>query len=266
MPFLVIVPHGGTTIPEELAEYPQVDDFDIFFDSDACANLIFNFDNEVLACLQTSISRLFVDLDRSFMEVPPASLDGIIKKATSRGKPIFLGEEFPDDIAISALVKRYHVPFYETIRKIIATGDVRCVIECHTMMSVGPSNSDDTGNPRPLISVQNIVHNSKGMVTTAPEGMAEVLLRILSREFRGEQETVTERFMLNAPMFKGNLLKTFGTGNIPMLRVSLSRALFFTEEFLNLNEMKVDEKRIQELRRRVVRAFRLFCERVLNRL
>lgn len=265
MPFLVIVPHGGTIIPEELEEYPRVGDFDIFYESDACANQIFDLKGETLACLQTSVSRLFVDLDRSFTEVPPASDDGVIKKTTSRGKPIFDGDIFPDDIAISALIRRYHLPFYEAIKKILATGEVRFVIECHTMMSVGASHSEDAGKPRPLVSVQNLMNNAKGLSETAPTRMAEELLRILSREFRREEDTVAERFTLNAPMFKGNLLKTFGLGKVPMTRLSLSRALFFTEDFLNLNELKVDERRIQELRQKVLRALQLFAERFFKR-
>lgn len=265
MPFLVIVPHGGTIIPEELEGYPRVGKFDIFYESDACANQIFNFKGEVLACLNTSVSRLFVDLDRSFAEVPPASEDGVIKKTTSRGKSIFNGDDFPDDIAISALIRRYHVPFYDTIKKILATGEVRFLLDCHTMMSVGTSCSEDAGKPRPLVSVQNVLNNAKGISETAPMQMAEELLRILSREFRREEDTVAERFTLNSPMFKGNLLKTFGLGKVPMMRLSLSRALFFTEDFLNLNEMKVDEYRIGELRRRVLRALQLFSERFFVR-
>ncbi len=261
MPFLVIVPHGGTTIPEELEEYPRVGKFDVFYESDACANQIFNLEGEVRACLYTHVSRLFVDLDRSFAEVPPACVDGIIKKNTSRGKPIFDGDDFPDEIAITALIKRYHVPFYNAITKFLATGEVRFVLECHTMMSVGASYSSDAGKPRPLVSVQNCIHNTKGMSETAPMKMAEELLRILSREFRREENTVAERFSLNAPMFKGNILKTFGVGKVPMMRLSLSRALFFTEDFLDLKEMKVDEHRIRELRRKVLRTLRLFSER-----
>ncbi len=261
MPILVIVPHGGTIIPEELEDYPRVAKFDIFYESDACANQIFDFNEEVLGCLHASVSRLFVDLDRSFADVPPSLADGVIKKTTSRGKQIFEGDDFPDDIAISALIRRYHLPFYDAIKKVLATGEVRFVIECHTMMSVGGLFSEDAGKPRPLISVQNIMNNAKGMIETAPMQMAEEFLRILSREFRREEDTVVERFTLNAPMFKGNLLKTFGTGNVPMMRLSLSRALYFTEEYLNLNEMKVDERRIHDLRQRVSRALQLFLKR-----
>lgn len=265
MPFLIIIPHGGTIIPEELVEYPQVGEFDILYESDACANQIFDLKEEVLACIKSPVSRLFVDLDRSFVEVPPASMDGVIKKTTSRGAPVYAGDDFPDDIAISAIIRRYHIPFYDAIKKIIETGEVRFIIECHTMMSVGPSNSDDAGKPRPLVSIQNLVNNAKGMCETAPKEMAEELLRIIAREFRSEEDTVAERFTINTPMFRGNILKTFGQGKVPMLRLSLSRAMFFTESFLNLNEMKVDESRIRELRRRVVRVLRLFSERFHKR-
>ena len=79
LPILIIIPHGGRTIPDELSGYEQIDDFGIFIESDAYANELFNFDN-IYYKINTHISRLFVDLDRPHSMLPPQFPDGILKK------------------------------------------------------------------------------------------------------------------------------------------------------------------------------------------
>ena len=81
LPILLIIPHGGRQVPDELSGYEQIDEFGIFIESDVYANEIFNFDNTITK-VSTVISRLFVDCDRSPKMIPPLSEDedGVIKK------------------------------------------------------------------------------------------------------------------------------------------------------------------------------------------
>ncbi|MCX7678384.1 MAG: N-formylglutamate amidohydrolase [Spirochaetes bacterium] len=262
IPFLIIVPHGGIQIPDELREYTAISDFDLLLNSDAFANDIFNFEDKVFECICASISRLFVDLDRSLLEVPPAHNDGVIKKLSTFGKPIYKENNFPDEIAISAIIQRYYIPFYERINNFINRRKIKCIIECHTMMPVAPASAPDAGKPRPLLSVQNTIQNSKGIVHTAPMEVAEEFLRILAHQFRKEANTVTERFTLNSPSFRGNLLKTFGSAAVPMIRLSVSRSLYFTDEFLDLNKMSIEKYRLISLQQKFLQSIELFYRSV----
>ena len=98
--------------------------------------------------IDTGISHMFVDLDMPSSMVPPKSSHGIMKTESISGKKIFREDIFPDQVALSNILKRYYSPFHNTIKKIIATGEIKFIIECHTMMPVGPRNSFDAGKPR----------------------------------------------------------------------------------------------------------------------
>ena len=119
IPVLIIIPHGGTKIPEELSGYERLNDFDLLHESDACANEIFSFRDEAGALVDTYISRLFVDMDRDPLSLPAMDGDGMLKKRTSQGTDVFDEGTFPDEIAIAALVRRYHVPFHDTVAKVL---------------------------------------------------------------------------------------------------------------------------------------------------
>jgi len=264
LPVLIIVPHGGSQVPEELSGYEALSDFDLLYESDVCANAIFSFREEALAQVDTYISRLFIDMDRSFREPPPVPGDGVMKSSTSQGKPVFGDKTCPDEIAVAAMVKRYYTPFHEAIGKIIATGDIGLILNCHTMMAVGPAGAADAGLPRPLVSVQSSVMTKKGVVETAPRALALDLLEALGREFQGEDSTVARRFAHNEPSFRGHCLAAYGLSGIPMLRVSLSRALFFNDRYFSYEYLKVDPLRIEEIRGRVWKAVDRFCSRNLK--
>ena len=151
LPILIIVPHGGYGIPEELSAVTGINERDAFLEADTCANELFAFNDRVPACLTAETSRLFIDLDRSHLDVSPRNEDGLIKRETPSGKEVFPAGAFPDHIAIANLVRRYHAPFHDTIKKILAAGGIKLILECHTMMPVGPRNSADPGMPRPCL-------------------------------------------------------------------------------------------------------------------
>ncbi|TFH42908.1 MAG: hypothetical protein E4G96_02420, partial [Chrysiogenales bacterium] len=112
LPILVIIPHGGYTIPEELSGYEAVGTFDLFIQSDSCANEIFSFGDRVTGTVDTGISRLFVDLDRPYTALRPGQ-DGVIKRTALDGKSVFIEDQFPDEIAIANILQRYYLPFHE---------------------------------------------------------------------------------------------------------------------------------------------------------
>jgi N-formylglutamate amidohydrolase len=248
LPILIIIPHGGYSVPEEMSGLEDLDRFQLFLYADTCANSLFAFEDKVSAKLDTNISRLFIDLDREKTEVPPASGDGVIKKTAHDGTALFRNGSFPDHIAISNLIRRYYLPFHDTIQKIIDTGEVRLIIECHTMLAVSPETSRRPGRPRPIISLENSVESRGKDILTCEKGLAADFADILKKNFSDEKETVTESVQVNNPRTGGHILNTYGRGDIPMLRLSLSKSLFINDRFFSYDFMKVDEIRIQKLK------------------
>jgi formiminoglutamase len=250
LPILIVIPHGGYLVPDELEGYQAVTPFDILFEADTCANELFSFDL-VAGKITTDISRLFVDVDRDHLAVPPAFADGVIKRFTSQDKNVFRDDIFPDEIAIANLLQRYYVPFHETVDKIVRAGAVRCVLVCHTMKVVAPAAAIDRGRPRPLVTVNNVVTRGDDIVTTAPDDLARGLLDSFRRELSSENATVAERFSSNNPLFPTHVQKKLCRYDIPVMTVSISRSLFFNEKYFSYEYLTVDEVRIRQLRERL---------------
>lgn len=250
LPILIIIPHGGYVIPEELAGNESLDKFDLFFEADACANELFSFD-ALTHKIDSGISRLFIDLDRPPSSIPPRSNDGVIKKETLSGKPVFTSNAFPDDIAVSNIMKRYYYPFHQTIEKLLSTPEIKLIIECHTMMAVGPKNSNDRGKPRPLVTLSTKTINNADVTKTCPETLASALLDSIQKDFADEDITVAERFAMDKPLFDGYILNKYGKGDKPMLRISISRALFLNDRYFDYEELSVDERRLKYLRSKI---------------
>jgi N-formylglutamate deformylase len=215
--------------------------------SDTCANELFAFGDLVACSLETDVSRLFIDLDRPFTSIPPER-DGVIKKTTLNGKPVFREDHFPDNIAISNMLRRYWVTFQDATGKIIDTGGVKLILDCHTMMAVGPEISPDPGKPRPIIRLEhNIEHNGE-TISTCGDGLAAMFMEQLSKSLSGEDETVADKFVTSEEPSKGYILNTYGAGKVPMIRLSLSRSLFLNDAYFNFDYLRVDELRIRHLR------------------
>ena len=261
IPILIIIPHSGLNVPDELSGYEQIDKFGIFIESDVCADELFGLEGGNAAKINTDISRLFIDLDRPVKSVSAETADGIIKKETQSGRKIFKDTMFPDEIAISNILRRYYKPFHDTIEKIIKTGGIKLIIECHTMMPVGPRNSPDAGKPRPLINIENIAKTESGSVRTCPDELTHELSSIFNKIFSDEESTVAGRTSLNNPKTGGCILNKYGASGIPMIKFSLSRSLFLNDKYFSYDYLKVDDLRIGELKSNICSGFEKFISR-----
>ncbi len=261
LPILVIIPHGGYNIPDELSDYAVVDKFELFMNADTCANEIYDFSDRVSAYMNTYISRLFIDLDRNFTDLPPSNPDGVIKKKTMNKRNVFPEKIFPDEIAISNILNRYYFPFHDTIEKIMTTGQIKLILECHTMPAIGPAISSDPGSPRPIFSIENMISSKDRIVSTCSDNLASDLINRLKKSFTRESETVTGKIKLNHRKIKGHILEKYGTKKIPMLRISLSRSLFLNERYFSYDYMRVDELRIRRIRLSIWEAVEKFFKK-----
>lgn len=247
LPFLIILPHNGLEIPEELYGYENVSPLNIFFDSDAGADMIFPSEKTVLKTISSSISKIFVDMDREYTMVAPVSSDGVIKSRTSMNRLVFKTDCYPDEIAISNILSRYYFPFHESIRNSIRDLKFRAIIECHTHMPVGPANSPDRGMPRPLVITGYTVDTGSGVRETARADMAIELAASVGKNLSREGETVSDIFRIADHEGNGFIMKNYSLSGLPVLSLSVSRSLFLNENWFNLERMTIDSVRLNRI-------------------
>ena len=248
LPILILIPHGGYKIPDELAGFEAVSEFDIFFQSDTCANDLFAFEENAVK-VDSLISRLFVDIDR-----PETSLgdeDGVIKKSDLYGKSIYRDDVFPDEIAVVNILKRYYLPFYRAAEKTIKNEKIRLILDCHTHMPVGPKKARDPGEPRPVVLVENRAVFNKKEIVTCPDDLAAGLVQSAQKAFAEEDASVSKKIVLSGRASGGYLHAKIGASGIPMIRLSLSKALFLNDTHFNYDYLKVDEIRLKELKDKI---------------
>jgi len=247
LPFLIIIPHSGLDIPEELFGYENVSPLNIFFESDAGAESIFSLNDTVLKTVSTQVSKIFVDVDREYKLLSPVTPDGVIKSRTSMNREVFKTDCYPDEIAISNILNRYYFPFHESIRNSIKEMKFKAVIECHTHMPVGPVNSQDKGMPRPLVVTGYTVDTDSGVKQTASADMAIDLAAAVAKNISKEGETVSDIFRVSGHDSKGFIMKNYSLSGIPVLSLSISRSLFLNEEYFNLEKMIIDDRRLYKI-------------------
>ncbi len=249
-PILIIVPHGGTKIPAELEEIAAVEEFEVLISSDTFANEVFSFEKECSAVLNSHISRLFIDVNKSPHDLPPKSNFGVIKKETSYGKNVFQDNFFPDEIASSNLIKRYYQPFHDALKKILSTQEIELILECHTSVASGPRYSSDADKPRPLIKITNSYDKKGTIVETSPPIYAKLLLENLKEKFDREQCADKNPFQISEIPNRGHIVSQYFQ-RIPWLRIDVSRALFFNDKYFNADYMKIDQIRLSEMRKKI---------------
>jgi formiminoglutamase len=262
-PILVIIPHGGYKTPEELAEISAMDDFGLFIEADTCANEIFDMRQITAALLDFRISRLFIDTDRPYTSLPPKENDGVIKTYSLRGKAVFNGNCFPDEIALAAILKRYYEPFHETIRNILETGEIRLIIDCHTVMPIGPRNAADAGVPRPIASVENQVMRNGTLVKTCPDKTALAFLSSIEASFSKEKDGIVSPFVLKNDACNGYIMERYAKTGIPVLRLNISKSLFLNEKYFSYDFLRVDELRLREIKVKIEEAIKRFARALL---
>ena len=247
IPFLLIIPHGGLNLPEELCGHENVSPINIFFESDAGANSIFSIENSIHKTIHTDISKLFVDTDREYKQLSPITYDGVIKSRTSMNLEVFKDNSYPDEIAISNILNRYYMPFHDSIKTAIKNFSFKAIIECHTHSAVGPKNAPDSGQPRPLVMTGYTVETDSGIKHTASKEMATELASITAKNLSKEGDTVSDIYQISNLYSSGFILKNYILSGLPVLALSISRSLFLDEPFFDLETLKIEENRLQAI-------------------
>lgn len=107
LPFLISIPHGGESIPPEIAKDVCITPRDLFDDSDSFTNIIYDSENVVEEQVISEVARAFVDNSRGRDQLPPAYPDGLIKSATCYNRPIYKGGKQPNQATTDLLINKY---------------------------------------------------------------------------------------------------------------------------------------------------------------
>ena len=154
-PLLISIPHGGDTVPPEVADIVSITGRDIFYDGDALTREIYGFGKRVDAVIETPIARAIVDVNRAPDNRPLENPDGVVKTVTTDGTPVYREGMFPDDALVEDLLQRYYFPYHETLGDLLANRSIRLALDCHSMLKRSPPISDKPDLPRPLICMSN---------------------------------------------------------------------------------------------------------------
>jgi len=208
LPLLVSIPHGGLTVPEEVADLNLLTPAQIAADGDeGAADIYAELAPHVAHLVRTDVGRAFVDLNRAEDDLRK---DGVIKTHTCWDEPVYRAA--PSAEMVEALLARWHRPYHRRLSELAGSGVVLGV-DCHTMAAVGPPVAPDTGRPRPQVCIGD-------GDAACPRDWAEGLLACFRRHFTGE---VT----LNRP-FSGGYIVREHASELPWVMIELSRAPFLS--------------------------------------
>lgn len=239
LPIAIVLPHSGLAIPPEWSGRTQLSAAHLFNEADIYADQLFDFREQVLIWESFPYARALIDVNRPDDDVTAAYPhlfrpgDGIIKRRTSYGQPVFLPGAEPDAALERQLIAAYWQTWQDRLAAIAADPRIRLVIDAHSMAAFGPSHYSDPAQARPRFELANLgdgageVEPLRGR-TTAPAA----LLRHMAGRLAACAEalpTLTATgpaTALNTPFWGGWDIWGHGGRRQPWVMVEVSRALY----------------------------------------
>ncbi|MBI9046834.1 MAG: N-formylglutamate amidohydrolase [Anaerolineaceae bacterium] len=237
LPILISIPHGGTSIPEELARKVRLKESDILADIDIYTPDLFDIGKQVQFILKTDIARTFIDLNRSPVDLPNSNPDGVVKTTTCLGVPIYNADFEINRNLVSSLLDRYYHSYHGRIRKALQTPGLKLALDCHSMLPYGPKIGPDCGQSRPLICLGNNFNKSSS------KGDIKRLAACLRHSFRIPINEVT----YNTPFSGGYITRRYGNRPIPWIQIELNRQFYLDELDIEHGKFVADSARLLEL-------------------
>lgn len=212
LPLLISIPHGGLTVPREVADICILTEHDILADSDEGAGEIYNaLENHCQSFIASDIARALIDLNRAPDDIGG---DGVIKSHTCWNVPVY--KKFPDQKLIAALLETHYFPYHKKLSAGGSSRSIKLGIDCHTMSEVGPPVGPDPGQKRPLVCISN----AGG---TCPQewirGLAECFAEVFKQEIT-----------INTP-FRGGYITRKHSSEMFWLQIEISRTDSYSFKF-----------------------------------
>jgi formiminoglutamase len=204
----------------------QLDNQEILHYSDPGTKELYGFGREVAALIDTSISRMVVDLNRPPLPLPPRDPDGIIKTRTIDGKLVYRPGNVPVLPQIHRLLMAWYFPYHQKIDELIDNRGIAIAFDCHSMLPLGMGDQKDAGRERPLICLGNNGdmkgRAKKNGIATCPEDG----IRALADEFRSEFALERE-VAINNPFSGGFIANAhYWRKGVPWIQIEINRKLY----------------------------------------
>jgi N-formylglutamate deformylase len=263
-PFLISVPHGGITVPDEVKNRIALSQKELSYYGDPATRILYDFRGRVSGFIDTPVSRMVVDLNRPPYHLAPKYPDGAIKSETGYGAPVYHEGQFPDIDTIHQLMVQYFFPYQEEADQIIDERGIQMAFDCHCMLPRGLPRQHDAGMERPAICLSNNGdlwgNPRKGVLATCHADWIQALAMAFRREFEGYGEVT-----FNTP-FSGGFISIAHHWHrfTPWVQIEVNRTLY--EETSPLPGMpgKIDEKKLTLLRERIWKALTEFWDEIQN--
>lgn len=236
LPIAIVLPHASLAIPPELVGRIALTEAQIFNEADVYTDLIYDFRDRVAAWHAFPYARSIIDVNRPkerIAMIPEG--DGIIKRMTSYGAPVFIEGEEPEDALEARLIETYWQPWHDTMAALAADHRIKLVLDCHSMAAVGPTRYDGDGAIRPRISASNMGDENgeqvQAQLTSSPE-----LVRFAAQAFGNALEEIPDLaqtstpFAVNQPFPGGPIIWIHGGKAQPWLMIELSRATYIGQQ------------------------------------
>ncbi|MDD1718707.1 MAG: N-formylglutamate amidohydrolase [Methanoregulaceae archaeon] len=259
-PFLISVPHGGTSVPPELCDRIALSGSEVSFYSDPATRVMYEFRDSVSAYLDTPVTRMAVDLNRNPLDLPPRKPDGVVKSRTAFGTPVYLEGSFPEMPLVHHMLMTHFFPYHEALDRLLDNGDVSLALDCHSMLPVGPPDQKDAGARRPLVCLGNngdrAGKSRRGGLATCPSEWICGLAGAFRTEFPGRGEVA-----INVPYSGGFIVNAhYWHRGIPWIQVEMNRSLYEPPGSRPDSFLAPDQERLVSLRERVWRVLADFWD------
>jgi formiminoglutamase len=225
-PFLISIPHGGVEVPSDIAGRIALSEQEIRRYCDPATRALFDFGRSVEATIDTSVSRMVIDLNRPPLPLPLKDPDGVIKVRTIDGRDVYLPGQLPDLPHIHRMMMKWYFPYHQRIDELIDRYPVRIAFDCHSMQPYGSVEQSDAGKARPLICLGNYGDKNgrakPGSIITCPQDWIARLAKEFRKEFPGSGDVA-----LNTP-FSGGFISNahYWRKGIPWIQIEVNRILY----------------------------------------
>lgn len=257
LPIAILLPHAGLAVPPELVDRLALDEAALFHEADAYTDLIYDFRGRVARWLRFPYARALVDVNRSDSDNHTRPGDGIVKRQTSYGRPVYRPGCEPDPALERALIRRYWQPWHQQLAAIAADPAIRLVLDCHSMAAIGPDAYGDPGALRPRACVANLGDEQAEPVfwrpVTAPPELTRQLAEAIGRAL-ADLPALTPTgpaVAVNRPFAGGWNLWAHGGKAQPWLMIEISRGLYIGAQHDRAPIVPPDGERIAVLRERL---------------
>ncbi len=257
MSILFIAPTSGLRCPQELENINVLSPFEIFMESGFGIEEIFDFRGKNFSIIKNDFSHLFIDPDRNYKEVYPLSTDGVIKSETDMGKEIYKEGFYPDELAISNILKRYYFPFLKKIKNFIEARDTQLIINCKSQMAIYPKRSEYADKPTPVVQIgKNPIdsHRDFGVLYIAEE---------LGKKLSPLCESIGESFKITN--IENSYLFEYFNPSVPVIEITLSKSLYINDRDFNLETREIRKARLEQLSGIVEEVFSKFYGNIFKK-